>query len=141
MRIRDWSSDVCSSDLIHEPVNGALISRRTLLFDLASLAGGRSVTDRPISGMLALGIHGFTSRAADRVGLLVMDELHGAEVLRAHGPALDRRCHADTVLFATRHFLRVRVASVRQHFELVDVEHFFCRYRHWMKQLDRKSVV
>src|SRR3546814_8240844 len=81
--------------LIHEPVNGALISRRTLLFDLASLAGGRSVTDRPISGMLALGIHGFTSRAADRVGLLVMDELHGAEVLRAHGPALDRRCHAD----------------------------------------------
>src|SRR3546814_2551580 len=62
--------------------------------------------------------------AADRVGLLVMDELHGAEVLRAHGPALDRRCHADTVLFATRDFLRVRVASVRQHFELVDVEHF-----------------
>src|SRR3546814_8456326 len=42
--------------LIHEPVNGALISRRTLLFDLASLGGGRSVTDRPISGMLALGI-------------------------------------------------------------------------------------
>uniref|UniRef100_UPI001F351D1A hypothetical protein n=1 Tax=Vibrio cholerae TaxID=666 RepID=UPI001F351D1A len=43
--------------LIHEPVNGALISGRTLLFELASLAGGRSVTDRPISGMLALGRH------------------------------------------------------------------------------------
>ncbi len=121
--------------LIYKAMDRTLISWRAMLLDLTGLASRSSVMDRSISSVPSLGMQGFTSRTADCIRFLVVDELHGSEVLRTHGTSLDGRRDSDPVLFTTSHFLRIRIASIRQHFEFVDFEHFLCCDRHWMQQL------
>src|SRR3546814_17912978 len=109
MRISDWSSDVCSSDLVprpdayFDPINW----HRTAFHELSHWVGGRSRLDRDQTGA-------FGSKEYGRAALIA--EMGGAFVCAALGivPTFRQAAHLGSWLAIIRKDHQSGRASVRE---------------------------
>ena len=84
---------------------------------------------------------GFTGWTAKSVAPLIIDELGGTEVLRVHSAALDRCRHNDGVPLTSGDLLRIGVAAVRQHLDLIDFQHLLGSHGQGVEQMAVVGVV
>src|SRR3546814_10924548 len=80
MRISDWSSDVCSSDLVafKRPRTGARAKKDARQFDFAGLRGNekdRAILGRPVLKRGAIGADGIGEIIRDKAIPLAPDQL------------------------------------------------------------------
>src|SRR3546814_3709774 len=109
MRISDWSSDVCSSDLFGTAVGGSLGAHKEQMYEVVSYCMPHVAPDRPVH---LLGIGGIGDIFAGvRLGIDTFDCVSPTRVAR-HGWALVKGAESDRI--------NLRNARFRQDAEPID---------------------